>query len=264
MLMIDTHCHAGRNWFEPIETLEFQMDRCGVTGAVLIQHGGTYDNDYLFDAAARRPGRFKVVVLVDPTSADPLGDLTRLAESGAAGVRLSLRMQFGTPHGHDIWKKAGELGLVVSSLGKAAEFASEEFKRIVEACPDTRIVIEHLAGVGVTKPPYGEFASALENPRSPNTAIKIPGLAKICPRPPILEPEFRFENVPPLFEMAREAFGVQRMMWGSNFPPSAGYEGYQNTLEGVRDHPAFGGDEDSAWVMGKTAARWWGFDEGGG
>ena len=51
MQIIDTHCHAGRNWFEPIETLLFQMDSNGVDGAVLIQHGGTYDNDYLFECA---------------------------------------------------------------------------------------------------------------------------------------------------------------------------------------------------------------------
>ena len=75
MLIIDTHCHAGNNWFEPIETLEFEMDRNGVDQAVLIQHGGTYDNTYLLQEAAKRPGRFKVAVLVDPGSRDPLGDL---------------------------------------------------------------------------------------------------------------------------------------------------------------------------------------------
>ena len=53
MQIIDTHCHAGHNWFEPFETLLFQMDRNGVDGAVLIQHGGTYDNDYLSSAHRR-------------------------------------------------------------------------------------------------------------------------------------------------------------------------------------------------------------------
>jgi L-fuconolactonase len=260
MLIIDTHCHAGKNWFEPIETLEFQMDRCGVSGAVLIQHGGTYDNDYLFAAAANRPGRFKVVVLVDPASADPLGDLTRFAEAGASGVRLSPHQDYRTPHRHDIWKKAGELGLVVSSLGKPAEFAADDFKRLSDTCGDTRIVIEHLASVGIADPPYREFEAALESARCGNIAIKVPGLAEICPRPPRLAPEFRFDNVPPLFEMTRDAFGVQRMMWGSDFPPSAGREGYENTLEGVRDHPAFIGVGDAEWVMGKTAAQWWGFE----
>lgn len=42
MLIIDTHTHAGLNWFQPVETLLNEMNLCGVTGAVLIQHGGSY------------------------------------------------------------------------------------------------------------------------------------------------------------------------------------------------------------------------------
>ena len=52
---------------------------------------------------------------------------------------------------------------------------------------------------------------------------------------------------------------MQRMMWGSDFPPSAGREGYANTLRGVLEHPAFADGDDIEWVMGKTAARVWGF-----
>ncbi len=261
MPIIDTHCHAGGNWFEPIEVLEFQMHRNGVDAAVLIQHAGTYDNTYLFNEAASRGNRFKVAVLIDPESDDPLGDLTREAERGAAGVRIYPGQEFRTPHPHDIWKKAGELGLVVTCLGNAEGFASAEFKSMLDACSDTHVVIEHLAGVGITEPPYTTYESALECAQRPNTTIKVPGLGEITRRPPRLLPEFRFENVPPLFEMAKDAFGVQRMMWGSDFPPSAGREGYRNTLEGVRNHPAFADGYDIDWVLGKTAAKVWGFSD---
>ncbi|MDA1296675.1 MAG: amidohydrolase family protein [Chloroflexi bacterium] len=259
-MIIDTHCHAGGNWFEPVEVLEFQMNRCGVDAAVLIQHGGTYNNQYLFDEAAKRGTRFKVVVLVDPESNDPLGDLTRLAEQGAAGVRIYPGQPFKTAHPHDVWKRAGELGLVVSSLGTAEQFASGVFKDMLDACPETQVVIEHLAGARITEPPYSTFVSALECAERPNTTIKVPGLGEITARPPRLLPEFRFDNVPPLFEMAKDAFGVRRMMWGSDFPPSAGREGYANTLEGVRSHPAFSAGDDIDWVLGKTAAQVWGFE----
>lgn len=261
LMIVDTHCHAGRNWFEPIEVLEFQMNRCGVDAAVLIQHGGTYDNDYLFAEAAKRPGKFKVVVLIDPDSADPLGDLEKLAEQGAAGVRIYPGQQFRTPHAHDIWKKAGELGLVVSSLGTVEQFASPDFKEMLDECPGTHVVLEHLAGARISEPPFTTFKSALECAGRSNTTIKVPGLGEITRRPPRLLPGFRFDDVPPLFEMARDAFGVDRMMWGSDFPPSAGREGYENTLEGVRSHPAFARGDDVEWVLGKTAARVWGFKQ---
>jgi predicted TIM-barrel fold metal-dependent hydrolase len=160
----------------------------------------------------------------------------------------------------DIWRKAGELGLVVSSLGDDKRFSSASFKKIIDDCPDTQIVVEHLAGVGIAEPPYTDYESALECATRPNTTVKVPGLGEITRRPPVLLPDFRFENIPPLFEMAHEAFGVDRMMWGSDFPPSAGREGYGNTLEGVRSHPAFANGDDIDWVLGKTAARVWGFD----
>ena len=261
MQIIDTHCHAGRNWFEPIETLAFQMDRNGVDGAVLIQHGGTYDNNYLFESASTQPGRFKVVVMIDPEDDDPTGTLTRLAEQGAAGVRLAPASRVSGRDPLALWKKAGELGIAVSSLGAAVDFGSDEFKRVLDSCPETTVVIEHLAGVGITSPPYADYERALECAERPNTFIKVPGLGEICPRPPRLYPHFHFEDVPPLFEMAKEAFGVRRMMWGSDFPPSAGREGYANTLTGVLDHPAFSGGDDKEWVMGRTAAGVWGFDQ---
>ena len=259
MLIIDTHCHAGRSWFEPIEILELEMDRNGVHKAVLIQHGGTYDNTYLLQEAAWRPGRFKVAVLVDPESSDPLGDLTRLAEQGVAGVRIAPAGRFAKAGPYDMWRRAGELGLVVTSLGRVSEFASADFARVLDACPDTHVILEHLAGAGIDEPPYADFAAALRHGERGNTSIKVPGLGEICSRPPRLLPELEFDHVPPLFEMARDAFGVQRMMWGSDFPPSAAREGYANTLRGVMDHPAFAGGDDIEWVMGRTAERTWGF-----
>ena len=258
-MIIDTHCHAGRNWFEPIETLEFEMDQNGVDHAVLVQHGGTYDNSYLFDEAAQRGGRFKVVVLVDPESDDPLGDLTTLAEQGAAGVRIAPDGEFANCSAAEIWRLAGELGLVVSSLGDDQRFASDDFARILDDCPDTHVVIEHLAGVGHADPPWVAYEKALQLAKRDNTTIKVPGLGEICKRPPRLLPELDFGDIPPLFEMAKEAFGVERMMWGSDFPPCAGREGYANALNGVKHHPAFAGDGELEWVMGKTAARVWGF-----
>ena len=55
--------------------------------------------------------------------------------------------------------------------------------------------------------------------------------------------------------MAYDAFGPQRLMWGSDYPPVSGREGYWNALHGILEHPAFRTDEDREWVMGKTAVK---------
>ena len=259
MLIIDTHCHAGENWFEPIEVLEFQMDRNGVDKALLVQHGGTFDNGYLFEEAAKRGDRFKVAVLVDPESDDPLGDLERLAEQGAAGIRIAPDGEFVNAGPYDMWKRTGELGLVVTCQGDPARFAADAFARVLDASPDTHVVIEHLAGIALAEPRWEGYEGALKHAERDNTSIKVPGLGEICKRPPRLLPALEFDYVPPLIDMAKDAFGAERMMWGSDFPPAAGREGYGNALRGVMEHAAFADGDDIEWVMGKTAARVWGW-----
>ena len=261
MLIIDTHTHAGLNWFQPVETLLDEMNMNGVTGAVLVQHAGSYDNTYLFECEKRFPGRFKVAVQVDPQDPKPEGTLERLRRQGAAGVRFYPASKFKTKDPYAMWKRAGELGMVVTTggSGRADGFASKSFKKVLDACPDTHVQIEHLAGVGITDPPYTDYESALECAQWPNTSIKVPGLGEIVRRPAVLPVAYPFHKYPPLFEMALEAFGAKRMVWGSDFPPSAGLEGYRNALEGVRNYPAFKKGGVIEWILGKTAARVWGF-----
>ena len=55
--------------------------------------------------------------------------------------------------------------------------------------------------------------------------------------------------------MAYDAFGPRRMMWGSDYPPVSGREGYRNALRGIVEHPALRTDEDREWVMGRTASE---------
>jgi L-fuconolactonase len=260
--IIDTHCHAGHNWFEPVETLLFEMNSNDVSEAVLIQHGGTYDNDYLFECAERFPGRFKVTVLVDPEDPDQPGTLAKLAKRGAAGIRLYPQSRAAGKDPLATWKKAGDLGVVVSCLGGTELFAADEFHATVKACPGTTIVVEHLAGAKpTTMPDDPQFRKALELARLPNTYIKIPGLGEFTPRPPRLAPRLNFGKVQPLIEKVYEAWGPRRMMWGSDFPPVAGREGYRNALDGLRNHPALKNGDDGEWVLGKSAAKVWGFDK---
>ena len=260
MLIIDTHCHASRNWFEPVETLLHVMDVDDVDHALLLQHRGTYNADYLFECGQRYPGRFKAAVQIDPNGSDQAGALTREAERGAGGVRLYVDAD-GSPQQPELWKHAGELGVAVSSQGPFDGFLTDAYKSLVASVPGTRVVIEHFGNAGHGhQPPYDKYRKLLELAELPNTTMKLHGLGEIADRPDILQPHYRVENIPPFVEMAVEAFSPNRLMWGSDFPPSAGREGYHNALEGIRSHPALSGGEDAAEVMGRTAARIFGFD----
>ena len=181
MMIVDSHCHAGTSWFEPIELLVSQMDSNDVDRGVLIQHRGMYDNDYLLESAERFPGRFSVVAIVDTVAPDAPAALEEWASRGAVGVRLAPTARSPGPDPLAIWRKAAELGLAVSSLGALDEFASDEFSALVSALPDLPIVIEHLAGATPgDEPPYTAFESAMALANAPNTYVKVGGLGEFA------------------------------------------------------------------------------------
>jgi predicted TIM-barrel fold metal-dependent hydrolase len=262
MLIIDSHVHTGVNWSEPVDVLLYQILSNGVSHAVLVGHNGNYDNSYLLECARRHEGRFKVVGLVDLQAADRIRVLEELRRQGGSGFRINLRKENEWNPDNDAFKAAGELGMIVSVIGHAENFASARFKRLLDNCPGTHFSLEHLVrspGGDVASAPYDVYEDALKCADWPNTSVKVPGLGEILKKPGRLPAGYPWDSAPPHFEMAKKAFGVQRMMWGSNFPPSAAKEGYHNTLEGVRRMPLFQDGDELEWVLGKSAARLWGF-----
>ncbi|MBM3926737.1 MAG: amidohydrolase [SAR202 cluster bacterium] len=260
MLIVDTHCHAGLNWFEPIEMLLRQMELNGVEKATLVQHRGAYDNSYLIEAAKKHPGKFAVVAIVDVSKADAGKALEGWARKGAVGVRLNASDRSPGKDLLAIWKKASELGLTVSVSGQTAPYASEEFEGLVVSMPKLPMVIEHLGNMKPgEKAPYSTYKRILSLAKYSNTYIKVGGLGEISERPPVLTPEFGFDYTPPLVDMALEAFGPKRVMWGSDYPPVSNREGYGNALAGIRDYPALKSKSDREWVMGKAAMEVWRF-----
>ena len=84
-------------------------------------------------------------------------------------------------------------------------------------------------------------------------------MGELCTRPmPLVQP-MPFPDIPPLIEMAIEAFGANRLMWGSDWPHSAAREGYGNALKFPMKYVTYPSEDDNEWVFGKTAASLWKF-----
>ena len=88
MVTVDAHCHVSPCWYEPVESLLFQMDRNHVEQAVLVQYMGQLHNDYQLECERRFPARFASIVLVAARDPKATEELERLSEQGARGVRL--------------------------------------------------------------------------------------------------------------------------------------------------------------------------------
>ena len=254
MTIVDTHCHIGLHKYEPLESLTFHMDRAGVDKAVFIQYGGNCDNQYMIDAAAKQPDRFRSTMIVDP--ADDGSAVRTWAEKGIVGIRLPVAFRATAADPLAQWRAAADIGLVVSAPSRPATLLSDEFTEVLDTFPDLEIVIEHLAGVGSdAEAPYDEYRQALKLAERPNLTIKLPGFGEICKVP------LPFDPIPPVADMALEAFGADRMMWGSDYPPVSGREGYDNSLSVPLEYFGKLSDDEQSAIFGGTALRVWRFDE---
>lgn len=252
-MIVDSHVHAAANWYEPVESLLAQMDRCGVERAVLIQLLGRFDNSYQQACAARRPDRLASVVLIDPNSDDMGAALRRAAEAGAAGVRL--RPDAPEP----LWRAAATLKLPISCVGAASAFVAPDFLARL-ATATAPVVLEHLGGLA--RPEVGDASAVLgpvlELAVFPHVHLKLPGLGQLASRAPGLPsdgPPFDTGPAAALLHAVVQAFGAHRVMWGSDYPVVSSREGYANALAWPQVALAGLPDADRALVFGGTAAR---------
>lgn len=265
-MIIDSHCHAGLNWFEPIELLQYQMEINNVSKAILIQHGGNYDNSYIIQCAENQPEKFSAVVCVDNNDINSPEILKNLANNpNVVGVRLrpNERFKYGDPL--TLWKIAESEGLVVSCFAINANLcATHEFQELVSTISDTKIILEHLGGVyisrtpEVTKSPFTSFKKVLELAQYNHTYMKFGGLGEFCERPNTLTADIGFNDIPPLIELAVDAFGFQRLMWGSDYTPVSQREGYANALNYPLNLDIFNSKDAKNHVLSKTAIECWG------
>ncbi|MEX1019598.1 MAG: amidohydrolase family protein [Litorilinea sp.] len=267
MAYIDTHCHASPHWYEPVESLLAQMDRHHIEKAVLVQLNGQYNNTYQFECVARYPDRLASVALVDATQPDAPAQLARLAEQGAQGVRLAANMRSPGDDPLAIWRQAQTLGMSVSCSGGADLFAEPAFAELAAAVPDLPIIIEHMASLKAKPgelPPAHLCDRIFELARYPNLYMKIHGLGEICTRNmPITEP-FPFDRTGiELLRRAYAAFGADRLMWGSDYPPVSGREGYGNALQLTMAELADCSPAEHAQIFGGVAAQVYGLQGSG-
>jgi len=257
LIIVDSHCHASLQWYEPVESLLGQMERNGVSHAILIQMMGQSDNSYQAECVRRFPGRFASVVIVDTDRPDAASTLVRLAGEGASGIRLGPNTRSPGADPLAIWRTAARLGLAVSCMGTADDFASDQFAQTVRAVPDLRVVVEHLGSLGRPRgeaTPDDVVQQVCGLARYPNVFMKVPGLGEFCRRAIPVVGSYPFvQPIPSYLKDALDAFGPPRLMWGSDFPPVSGREGYANALRLTMDQFAGLDDEDRAMIFGKTA-----------
>lgn len=230
----------------------------GVGRVVLIQHSvyHLFDNSYLIDAVRRHPDRFRIVGMVDDHQAAVGAEMKKLLPQGVTGFRITPFIRKDQPAKWletagmiDMWKTAAETRQAMCCLINAEHLPGVDV--MCEKNPDTPVVIDHFARIGVDGQMRDDDIKALAKlARHKHTSVKISAYYALGQKkPPHLE-------LIPMIKRLHEAFGARRLMWASDSPYQIqGVNTYKDSISLVRDKLDFVTADERKELLGGTAER---------
>ncbi len=194
------------------------MAREGIDRAVLVQPE-PYGDDHrlVLDCLKRAPDRLWGTSLFYPRDADApdkLRDLVR-REPRIVATRFHAHRgktnyfeRFDEPGVLALWDAATELRLIVE-LHIGPDYG-RQVAEVIEAHPDTPVLIDHLA-----EPQMGtavEYANILALSRYDNVTMKLSGLAHFSDDAPL------YLDARPFTRLVIDAFGPDHLVWSDGTP----------------------------------------------
>jgi predicted TIM-barrel fold metal-dependent hydrolase len=195
------------------ETYATLLARHGVRHALLVQpscYG--FDNSAMLDAVTRDPGTYKAIAMVDPGTSEP--KLLELAHGGVVGVRFNLvsydRAALSRPYALHFLRRLRQLGWYAEVMAD-----DEQWPAIADVLlkSGVKVLIDHfgirdVAG-GIDRP---GFQAVLSLGRQGQSVVKI--------TTPFVFPDgpLRTEDLNPIVTALIGAFGIERCIWGSDWP----------------------------------------------
>lgn len=254
--IIDTHTHfydptrpQGVPWppkndsvlYRPVYPDEFRKLSAphGVIGTVVVEASPwVEDNQWVLDLAARDNFILGLVGNVKPGRTDFATELKRFTANPLfRGIRVGVWDKSGlsdAPVRRDLQSLARlNLALdVLTSGDRLGEIAS-----LAAAIPDLRIIIDHCANVRVdgNAPPVAWLDGLRACAPHRNVFMKVSGLVEGTGRTDGSAPA-AVSFYRPTLNAIWEAFGEDRVIFGSNWPVSARFASYETVFNIVRDY----------------------------
>jgi L-fuconolactonase len=199
------------------EELLDDMAVAGVDRAILVPPSWEGDrNDVVLAAAERYPDRFGVMGRIKLDADDSREEMASWrATPGMLGIRV-LFVHHGTAEwltdgtADWFWPEAEKAGIPVAVL---APGQGKQIGAIAHAHPSLRIVVDHLNLHKMPERPLSIESTVddtIELAQFPNVAVKASAL------PFFTDSVFPFPDLKPIVASVVEAFGAERVFWGSD------------------------------------------------
>ncbi len=208
------------------------LRECGVASTILVEAQNTREETrYLLDLADRHPLIAGVVGWVDLQSPG----VEREIEAATAHRRLvGVRHQVeSSPDDAWLTREASIRGLrALAAAGLPFDLIVfprhlDTIPILAERAPELRMVLDHLGKPDIAHGGFAAWAPRLRRiAQFPNIYCKISGLVTEADHH-----RWRLDDLKPYVQFARECFGIDRLMWGSDWPVCLKAADYRATLD---------------------------------
>jgi predicted TIM-barrel fold metal-dependent hydrolase len=206
------------------------------------------------------PGFFKGTCLFDPIAPDTPSRMEALAKRHPArivAIRIHEMHAPGTPSltsgpikDRDMrdpamrrtWQKAHDLGLAIQM--HFLPCYSSQIGELAAALPRVTVILDHLARAGQGTP--ADFENVLRLARYPHVYMKYSGVEYSSKQP------YPYSDAKPLVRRVFEAFGAERIIWGTLGNSLDQFEKQSHLLDEMFD---FAAERDRARIRGLNAMK---------
>ena len=235
----------GRN---TAEVFLSNMDYAQVSAAVVVQEViDGCQNEYLTEVQHKWPDRFFCMGMCHTE-----GEAARLRAAGLKGIAIPGH-RLSTPL-HDMmpmFKYMEREGMILSMCLGEDERQIAEMGEIIEECPNLKVAIGHF-GMVTTSAFESQVKLAL---RGKNVMIESGGITWLY------NSEFYpFPSAVRSIRLAAEWVGMDRLMWGSDYPRTITAITYRMSYDFIQKSRELS-DADKTAFLGENAKRFYGFDK---
>jgi L-fuconolactonase len=272
--IVDSHQHVWKvglfdyPWMSPDlgvlyrdyapQDLEAVLSGSGVGRSILVQASNSMEETrWMLSLADAHPFVAGVVGWVDLASGEAGRQLDELrAHPRFSGVRHLVESEADTDWlvRPAVLEGLGELaarGLPFDLLVHTKHL--KHVPTIVEACPDLRMVVDHLAKPAIASREFDEWATAIERVAAIESLhCKLSGLVTEADHR-----HWRVDDLRPYVEHALACFGPSRLMYGSDYPVCLLAASYDRVLDACRALLDGLDEVGRSAIFGENAARFY-------
>jgi len=255
--------HSVPNWPPHVtgDEMVVAMDKVGVDGAIFISAHSLYQYDasYAVEVQRAHPGRFALVKPVDPQDpavAEVIADWKRTP--GTVGIRIMMRKEVGRePNDPGIERITRAAIRHDFPINLSCSGNLEGATAIVDRCPDTRFIIDHL---GIMQPrtppappePWADLPKLLALAKRPNVVVKVSGACTLAKEP------YPFPDIWDPLCRVFDAWGFERCLWGTDWTRAFAVVNYEQGVEPFRLTDRIS-ESERAMLMGGACAKTYGW-----